>query len=118
MADTRGELSARSINGRIALRDVHGPSEARTVNGSIRAELEAFGSGDDLKLSATNGSISVSLPEDAAADLEARTTNGAIRSELDVDGDHGRRSLEGRINGGGGRLELRTVNGSIRVNTI
>ncbi len=117
IAGARGEVSARSTNGRVELFDVHGPVDARTTNGAIRAELAALAENGEVSLATVNGSISLYLPEDVRADLDARTTNGSIKSDLDVDGELSRRRnrLQGRINGGGGHLDLRAVNGSIRL---
>jgi DUF4097 and DUF4098 domain-containing protein YvlB len=57
----------------------------------------------------------VALPSDVSAELSARTTNGSITTDfpIRVEGRWSRRSLEGSLNGGGQRIELRTTNGSI-----
>ena len=119
IAGSQARVLARSINGRLDLERLAGPVEARTTNGAIRADLSAFTTDGDVRLSTTNGSITVTLPADARADVDARTTNGSIRSDLPVTtlGSHGRKHLRGKINGGGGRLDLRTTNGSIRIET-
>jgi DUF4097 and DUF4098 domain-containing protein YvlB len=69
-----------------------------------------------MTLASVNGGIRVRVPEDTKADVSARCTNGRVNvSDLsfDADGEPSRRHVEGRLNGGGGRIELSTVNGGV-----
>jgi hypothetical protein len=61
--------------------------------------------------------IQVTLPENVRADLEANTTNGSVTSELplSLQGEISKRRMEGKINGGGPLLKLRTTNGGISI---
>jgi len=72
---------------------------------------------EDMEISTTNGGIKVYFPGDLKADLYARTTNGSIYTDFPVRirGRWNRRKLQGRINGGGAYIELRTTNGSIKI---
>ena len=87
------------------------------TNGSISSKLDRFEDDDRIYLKTTNGSIKLRLPEDAKADVEASTVNGSIHTDfaLTVRGKILKRKLNGRINGGGGRVKLSTVNGSISI---
>ncbi len=62
------------------------------------------------------GSVSLALPEGTNADLHARTVNGSIRTDfpLTVRGKIGKR-VEGKLGEGGFKMNLSTVNGSIRI---
>jgi DUF4097 and DUF4098 domain-containing protein YvlB len=61
-----------------------------------------------------NGSVTLSLPRDAAVRIEAENVNGSIRNELP--GLHAEKhSLSGDLNGGGGTLSIETVNGGIEI---
>jgi len=110
-----GDVVARSINGSVKLIDVSGSVEGSTTNGSLKAEVDELKG--DCRLSATNGSISVVVPEDVSADVDIRTFNGRIEVEVSVtvQGEIGRRSLKGKIGRGGPLLKLRTINGNITV---
>ncbi len=112
-----GRLDVRTTNGGIRLDNAGGSVQARTTNGSIDAELHQIDDGEDLSFRTTNGGITVSLPEEIHADLTARTTNGSIRTDFPVEvvGKMSRTRIDGEINGGGGKLDLKTTNGGIKI---
>lgn len=112
-----GRVRASTVNGSVELADVGGEVEASTTNGSLRASLSRVAAGTRSELSTTNGSVRLTLPRDAGVDIEARTVNGAVRCDFELAETtrSSRRRLEGRIGGGGARVELRTVNGSVNV---
>lgn len=117
-ADVAGQAAVSTVNGRIEV-TAGTLTEATTVNGSIRAEVRsAVSSADDIKLSTVNGSVHLNLPEGVNANVSARTVNGGITSEfseIEVRKQWGPRSAEGRLGRGGRDLELKTVNGRIRI---
>ena len=112
-----GASQARTTNGNIGLSDVLGPLETKTTNGKIKVALS--GTGDEphvVRAKTTNGGIEVSLPKGLKARLKASTVNGRIETEfpVTVTGRFGK-SVDGVINGGGRLIQLKTVNGSIRL---
>jgi hypothetical protein len=113
---TQGAVKAHTTNGAISLVQVAGGCDAATTNGKITAELLSLGS-QGCELHTTNGAIHITLPENVRADLEAFTTNGSVTSELPlaVQGKISKQGMEGKINGGGPPLKLRTTNGSITI---
>lgn len=112
--DLDAEVAVRSVNGDVEL-STSGPAEANTVNGSIRATLGSLASG--LSFETVNGSIELDIPDDAGADVDARWVNGGLETDLPLRlrGAIGRHSAEGTLGEGGPRLDLTTVNGSIRI---
>lgn len=112
----RGDVTARTVNGAIRV-STTGAAAAHTVNGSIEAEMGTVSGAGPYRFETVNGSITLTLPEGAGADVEARTLNGGISTDfpLTVQGRFGPRSLEGTIGGGGPELRLRTTNGSIEL---
>jgi DUF4097 and DUF4098 domain-containing protein YvlB len=64
-----------------------------------------------------NGGITIDLPANVSTDVRASTVNGGIVTDfpLTVIGRLGPRRLNGTIGSGGRRLELSTVNGTIRL---
>ena len=75
---------------------------------------------DGVKLECTNGGIKLRLPSDAKATISARITNGGIETSgltLDATGEQSRRRLDGRLNGGGPRIDLEGTNGGIRISS-
>lgn len=112
-----GEVRVRTTNGSVKLLDTPGTVYARTTNGRIQAEITKFTEDDDIDLKTTNGAIKLYLPESTRADIRATTTNGSISTDfpLEVSGRFTRKRLRGSINGGGGKIDLDTTNGSIRI---
>ena len=120
-----GDVAATGLSGRVKATTVNGSIEvsttryasASTVNGSIAAELGSADWDGTLSFRTVNGGITLALPEGTSADVTAQTVNGDIETDfpLTVKGRFmiGMRKLEGQIGGGGERLSLNTVNGTI-----
>ena len=110
----RSDVWSSTVNGDVDVTTTE-HAVARTVNGSIRASIGS--TSGDAEFETVNGSITIDLPEGSNLDLHASTVNGSIDSALPitVSGRFSRRSLQGRIGDGGTRLDVSTVNGSIRL---
>jgi hypothetical protein len=111
-----GGVKASTVNGSVEVADAAGEVRASSVNGSVEASLARVDPEGRSELSTTNGSVSLTLPADANAEIDAGTVNGHVSCDFDVaDGRKTRRKLEGRIGSGGARFDLRAVNGSVSV---
>ena len=112
------DAEAHTVNGSVTL-ETRGRAEASTVNGSVRARLGSTGVRESLDFSTVNGSITLELPDDANAEVTARNVNGGIETDYPITiqraGFTGGHRLHGTIGRGGPRLDLSTVNGSIRL---
>jgi len=110
-----GPVEAHTVNGHVEV-STSRQAEASTVNGSITARLGSAGS-EGLDFTTVNGSITLDLPGTMDADLSAATVNGRIETDfpITVSGSIGRHHLAGTLGKGGPRLQLETVNGSIRL---
>ncbi len=108
-------MLATTVNGSIEL-ETAGYAEASTVNGSIEAVMGAV-SPEGLSFSTVNGSIDLDVPDDLDADVRAEWVNGRIETDLpfSLEGRVSRRSARGSLGAGGPLLELKTVNGSVRI---
>jgi DUF4097 and DUF4098 domain-containing protein YvlB len=117
IAGITGRINAETTNGGIKAREVSGSIEASTTNGGVEVDLTQVS--DTVKLGCTNGGIKLSLPSDAKATISARITNGGIdASGLQMEtSESSRRRLEGRLNGGGPRIDLEGTNGGIRISS-
>jgi hypothetical protein len=118
LAGLAGKVTARTTNGGVKATDLSGAVDARSTNGQVAVDLSSLGK-DRIQLATTNGGVLLTLPETAKADLSASWTNGGISItgvKLDTSQDS-RRHIEGKINGGGTPIDLRTTNGGIRVRT-
>jgi hypothetical protein len=110
-----GRITAETTNGGVSARGVKGQIEASTTNGGLDIDLARVPDGG-VKLDCTNGGIKVRLPRDAKATISASITNGGIsQGDLNIDatGENNRRRLEGRLNGGGPRIQIEGTNGGI-----
>ncbi|MDZ7267190.1 MAG: DUF4097 domain-containing protein [candidate division KSB1 bacterium] len=111
-----GSLRAHTSGGGVTLRRLRGSVTASTSGGSLSAELlEQFNAPCDL--STSGGGISVYLAPGIKADVDARTSGGEVESDLPitVQGAIGEGKLQGKLNGGGPLLTLRTSGGDIRL---
>lgn len=120
-----GDVEAEQLSGSVSLTTVNGSAtfstssygEATTVNGSIKGELGSGDWPDTLEFTTVNGGITLTVPADISTDVRASTVNGDISTDfpLTVSGRFSPRRLNGTIGGGGRRLEIETVNGSVHL---
>jgi Toastrack DUF4097 len=111
----QGRISAETTNGGVTTRNVGGQLEASTTNGGLDIDVSKVNDGG-VKLDCTNGGIKLSLPRDAKATISASITNGGISAgdlQIELTGENSRRRLEGRLNGGGPRVQIEGTNGGI-----
>lgn len=117
LAGLTGRINAETTNGGIKARDVSGSIDASTTNGGIEVELSQVAE-SGVKLGCTNGGIELTVPQDARATISARVTNGGINTDgvrIETTGESTRRRLDGRMNGGGPRIDIEGTNGGIRI---
>jgi Putative adhesin len=111
-----GEIGASTVNGSVEVNGAAGAVDASVVNGSVTVVLARVDPAGHSQLRTTNGSVRLTLPADANADVDAGTVNGGVRCDFDLaDESRARRHLGGRIGAGGGHFELRAVNGSVDI---
>ena len=134
-ADLKGDLRFKTGDGSIELSNLDGVLEAKSGDGHVRVS----GRFDDLHVQTSDGpveiealkgslinglwevhtgdgSVRIRLPGDIQASFEAKTGDGRIHTDFPVtmtgnlsETHH----LEGKINGGGGLLSIRTGDGSV-----
>ena len=111
-----GDLRARTSGGSISIDDALGSVNAETSGGSIHARFSAQPRADS-RLSTSGGGITVTVAPNLALDVDAHTSGGSVDSEVPITilGRQQESSLEGKINGGGPRLVLRSSGGGIRL---
>jgi hypothetical protein len=117
LAALDGKVRAQTTNGGVNGRGLSGGVDARSTNGGVTIDMAAVGP-DSITLRTTNGGVTLTLPDRAKANLTASCTNGGINvsalENLEIS-EQSRRRVEGRLNGGGTTIEVRTTNGGIRV---
>lgn len=112
-----GGVRASTVNGSVDAARLAGAVDASTVNGSVEVSMARVAQDGRNRLATTNGTVRLTLPRDASADVEAGTVNGSAHCDFGLhEGARvSRRKVEGRIGQGGARFELRTVNGSASI---
>jgi hypothetical protein len=115
IADIQGEAKAHTVNGNVTVAATESV-EAHTVNGNVIATLggtprKAMG------FHTVNGNIDLTMSGSAAAQVSAHTLNGSMSTDfpISVSGKIGGKTLAGEIGSGGPKIDMHTVNGSIRL---
>ena len=136
LAGLKGQMDLHSGDGSENLDNVDGKLHATTGDGHIQAngrfdELELktgdghvdvrAGTGSSLasswRLETGDGSVSLEVPANFAADVDLHTSDGHIDLDLPVaaEGKIRGNDIHGKINGGGSLLTIRTGDGSIHL---
>jgi len=134
-----GELDFTTGDGRLELEDVDGSLHAHTSDGSVRVsgrldglelrtsdgrvEVEAR-PGSQLRdawdIRSSDGSVTLRIPGDLAADIELHTSDGSITTNIPiaVEGSFRSHDIHGKMNGGGNRLTIHTSDGSVTLDKL
>ena len=119
ITNVSAEVSVDTVNGDIDVSGLADDAELETVNGKIQVSFTSFDGHQRASCDTVNGSIHVYLPENASASVNAESLNGSMKGgDFDLEVNKGRfigRDMHGTIGDGSARLNLDTVNGSIRV---
>jgi hypothetical protein len=118
MTGLHGDIRARSTNGGITGTGLIATAvDAAVTNGGIEIELAGAITSGSFDLEAVNGGVTLNMPADSKADLTGRCVNGGVSvAGLEVEklGEATRRRLDAKLNGGGARVSLETVNGGVK----
>jgi DUF4097 and DUF4098 domain-containing protein YvlB len=111
-----GNLTAHTSGGSITIGEAHGTIDASTSGGSIQAHLTQRPAGDST-LKTSGGGITLTVASSVAIDVDAHTSGGDIETDVPVTllGKQSDSTLNGKLNGGGPRVVLRTSGGDIRL---
>lgn len=136
LAEFTGEMDLSSGDGSEEIHNVEGSLHAHTGDGHINADgkfdaLDLKTGDGRLAVRATagskvaeawtlhtgDGSVSLELPQDLAADLHLHTGDGHIDVELPIatEGRIKGNDIHGKLNGGGNLISIQTGDGSINL---
>jgi hypothetical protein len=110
----QGRTTLETTNGGVTTRNVGGQLNASTTNGGLDIDMSSVPDGG-VRLDFVNGGAKMRLPRGARATISASVTNGGISDDLGLEtsGETSKRRLEGRLNGGGPRIQIGGTNGGI-----
>jgi DUF4097 and DUF4098 domain-containing protein YvlB len=112
-----GEVRASCINGHLNAHGLQGRAKLSTVNNRVEADFDKL-TGSPIELESVNGSVLLTLPSDASADIEASTVSGRISNDFGIQvSDHRYvgHDLHGELGSGATRVRLENVNGRIEI---
>ena len=138
-----GKLHIKSSDGHVNITNSTGTIEARTSDGSLTVDgvfsavtLHTSDGRLDLSLregsklseastiQASDGPVTVKLPQGFAADLDIHTSDGHVDCSLPITMDHYQskggdgHNLHGRLNGGGAPLTIHTSDGNVKIEQL
>jgi len=111
------DVRASSVNGHVDASGLTGAVDLSTVNGPLSASFDQL-KARAVRLHSVNGSLTLTIPSNADADIEANNVNGGISNDfgLTVRKHHFvGHDLRGTLGKGGVHLALDNVNGSITI---
>ncbi len=118
LAGLSGETHASCINGKLTARALSGEAKLSTINGTLDAAFGQLDPAKSLSLNSINGTVALTLPSDANANVKASTIHGTITNDFGLPVHQGRyvgTDLAGQLGQGGPRIKLSNVNGTINV---
>jgi len=109
------ELRLDTGSGRVSLRDVK-TRELSLDSGSGSVEIDLASDVDRMDVDAGSGSITVGVPPSLGAEVRIETGSGGIDVDVPITMTRsGRRSLEGRLGDGRGRMAIETGSGGVHI---
>lgn len=119
-----GNVNASTVNGTVDAAGLKNSCELKSVNGSVHGKFASLPGDAKVKIASVNGSVVVDLPAGVNASVKAKVQNGKIKDDFGISASEKHEkfpfvklgdSLNGDIGNGGARVEMSTVNGSIRI---
>jgi len=109
-----GILVAETSGGSINLDDLACKIDASTSGGSVTAVISELT--DNVQLSTSAGSVNLTLPKDASADLNLKGFKVNTDGLSNFNGSNSKGKLTGSINGGGKSVYASTSAGNVNLN--
>jgi hypothetical protein len=115
--DLRGTVNFDAVNGGVRLENVGGEVRGETNNGGITIDLTGDRwDGEGLDVETHNGGVRLNLPANYSAELETGTTNGGLNVDfpMSVQGKIGKH-LRTTLGAGGPKIRAMTYNGGVSI---
>ena len=115
--EVESKVTFRTSNGGVKLIGVSGDVRGQTSNGGVDIDLDGTAwIGEGLDIETSNGGVKIAVPENYSARLEARTENGGVNSDYPgVVQSRSGRDVNVQLGSGGAPIKIRTSNGGVRV---
>ncbi|HXM94233.1 MAG TPA: DUF4097 family beta strand repeat-containing protein [Candidatus Dormibacteraeota bacterium] len=110
-----GRVQADSVSGSVDLRDANGDVKAHAISGRVAVQGNPAAN-NYWDLRTVSGGVQLNVPLQASFRLTAEAVTGDIRTDIPiVIEEQGKHSLRAHLGNGGGRVEVHTVSGEIRI---
>jgi DUF4097 and DUF4098 domain-containing protein YvlB len=110
-----GRIEADTASGEVEIQGAASDVKARTVSGRVSVQGNP-GANSYWELKTLSGSLQLGVPASANLHLSAEAVSGEIRTDIPiVIEEQGKHSLRAHMGSGGGRVDVHTVSGEIRV---
>lgn len=129
-----GDIEVSTREGNISLDNVSGEVVANSVDGELLVTFKEVTKEESMAFSTIDGDIDVTFPSNIEATISAKNVDGEIYTDFDIDITHLRgvdverdrrwrngwtgmfgNTVTGKINGGGSRILISTVEGNIYI---
>lgn len=109
-----GSVRAHTGSGDVELRSVRGSLEAQTGSGTIKADGDPTGT---WTLHTGSGDVRLRFASNDSFDLNIHTSSGSlsVAQPITVEGSIGKKSIQGKVHGGGVPVNVETGSGDISV---
>ncbi|PYT78162.1 MAG: hypothetical protein DMG40_21055 [Acidobacteria bacterium] len=110
-----GRVDGSTTSGQVEIQGAANDVTAHSVSGRVYVQGNPGAQGY-WSLRTTSGGVQISVPPSANFHLSADAVSGQIRTDVPiVIEEQGKHSLRARLGSGGGRVEVHTVSGEIRI---
>lgn len=110
-----GRVEGNTASGGVEIQDATNDVTAHAASGRVSVQGNPGAQGY-WNLKTASGGVQISVPPSANFHLSAEATSGEIRTDIPIMvEEQGKHSLRARVGNGGGRIEVRTASGEIRV---
>jgi hypothetical protein len=114
-----GAVNVNLRQGNLEFTDMTGAVHGRLVNGDVKVSLNKSDRDGDQDISVVNGNIDATVADGADANLKAESITGDVSADdrlgLKVEKRPVGHAVSGQLGDGGHALELKTVNGGIKL---
>jgi DUF4097 and DUF4098 domain-containing protein YvlB len=110
-----GRVDGGTVSGELEIQDAGNDVTAHAVSGRVYVQGNPSGQ-SYWNLKTTSGGVQISVPPSANFHLSAEAASGEIRTDIPIIiEEQGKHSLRAHVGSGGGRVEVHTASGEIRV---
>ena len=110
-----GRVEADTASGEVEIQGAADDVKAHAISGRVSVQGNP-GADNYWELKTVSGSVHLGVPATANLHLSAEASTGEIRTDIPiVIEEQGKHSLRAHMGSGGGRVDVHTVSGEIRV---